>query len=71
MDTIDAIKLDNMSYAPGARYVEEKGCLPGTRESVLQDICDMLKNPDQDVLQVCLLTRVTRLGKSVIAHFIT
>ena len=70
MDTIDAIKLDNMSYVPGARYVEEKGCLPGTQESVLQDICDMLKNPDQDVPQVCLLTRVTRLGKSVIAHFI-
>ena len=58
-DTIDVIKLDNVSYAPSARYAEEKGCLPGTQESVLRDICDMLNNPDQDTPQVCLLTGVT------------
>jgi hypothetical protein len=32
-----------MSYVDGARYVREKGCLLGTRESLLRDICDTLK----------------------------
>ena len=69
-DTIDVIKLDNVTYAPSARHAEEKGCLPGTQESVLWDICDMLNNPNQDTPQVCLLTGVTGSGKSVIAYSI-
>ena len=69
-DTIDAIKLNDMPYAPGARYTQEKGCLPGTRESVLREICDVLNNPDQDAPQVCLLTGVAGSGKSAIAHSI-
>ena len=69
-DTIDAIKLNDMPYAPGARYTEEKGCLPGTRESVLREICDVLSNPDQDAPQVCLLTGIAGSGKSAIAHSI-
>ena len=70
VDTIDAIKLNDMPYAPGARYTEEKGCLPGTRESIVREICDVLNNTDQDAPQVCLLTGVAGSGKSTIAHSI-
>ena len=69
-NTGDAIKLNDMPYASGARYAQEKGCLPGTRESVLREICDILNNPAEDAPQVCLLTGVAGSGKSAIAHSI-
>ena len=69
-NTGDAIKLNDMPYASGARYTQEKGCLPGTRESVLREICDILNNPAEDAPQVCLLTGVAGSGKSAIAHSI-
>jgi hypothetical protein len=59
-----------MAYADGARYVREKGCLPETRESLLQDICDILNNPDKDAPRVCLLTGMAGSGKSAVAHSI-
>ena len=59
-----------MPYARGARYVEEKGCLPGTREAILQNICNVLNNPDADAPRVCLLTGVAGSGKSAVAHSI-
>ena len=59
-----------MPYARGARYVEEKGCLPGTREAILQDICNILNDPDEDAPRVCLLTGVAGSGKSAVAHSI-
>ena len=62
--------LDDMPYAFGARYAQEKGCLPGTRESVLREICDILNNADEDGPQVCLLTGVAGSGKSAITHSI-
>ena len=59
-----------MPYALGARYAEEKGCLPGTRESLLAEIYDILNNPNEDAPRVCLLTGVAGSGKSAVAHSI-
>ena len=67
METID---LNDMPYAAGARYVEEKGCLPGTREGVIREICSILNDPAEDAPRVCLLTDVAGSGKSAIAHSI-
>ncbi|KAH0834198.1 hypothetical protein J3R83DRAFT_11510 [Lanmaoa asiatica] len=66
----ESIDLNDMPYAAGARYVEEKGCLPGTREYIIREICDILNNPDQDAPRVCLLTGVAGSGKSALAHSI-
>ena len=57
-----------MPYACGARFELEKGCLPGTRESLLAEICDVLNNPDDNAPRVCFLTGVAGSGKSAVAH---
>ena len=67
-NTAESMDLSDMPYAFGARYAQEKGCLPGTRESVIREICDILNNADEDGPQVCLLTGVAGSGKSAIAH---
>jgi hypothetical protein len=59
-----------MPYACGARFELEKGCLPGTRESFLGEICDVLNNADEDAPRVCLVTGVAGSGKSAVAHSI-
>ena len=66
----ETIDLDRLPYAEGARFQWEKGCLPGTREAFLKEICDMLNNPDEDAPRVCLLTGVAGSGKSAVAHSI-
>ena len=68
--TAETIDLNDMPYAFGARYAQEKGCLPGTRESLIVDICDVLNNPTEDAPRVCLLTGVAGSGKSAVAHSI-
>ncbi|KAG9313821.1 hypothetical protein JVU11DRAFT_4586 [Chiua virens] len=67
---VDAVDLNDLPYALGARYAPEKECLPGTRESLLREICDILNNPDEDAPRVCLLTGVAGSGKSAVAHSI-
>ena len=69
-DTVESIDLNDMPYAAGARYVKEKGCLPGTREGIIREICDILNDPSEDAPQVCLLTAVAGSGKSAVAHSI-
>ncbi|KAF8130208.1 WD40 repeat-like protein, partial [Boletus edulis] len=66
----EVMDLNDMPYAFGARYAQEKGCLPGTRESFLTEICDVLNNVDEGASQVCLLTGVAGSGKSSVAHSI-
>ena len=66
----ESIDLNDIPYARGARYVEEKGCLPGTRETIIQDICGVLNNPGEGGPRVCLLTGVAGSGKSAVAHSI-
>ena len=69
-NTAGSDDLNDMPYAFGARYAQEEGCLPGTRESVLRDICDILNDPAEDAPQMCLLTGVAGSGKSAITHSI-
>ena len=59
-----------MPYAAGARYVQEKGCLPGTREGIIREICEILNDPAEDAPRVCFLTAVAGSGKSAVAHSI-
>ncbi|KAH0826236.1 hypothetical protein J3R83DRAFT_5695 [Lanmaoa asiatica] len=66
----ESIDLNDMPYAAGARYVQEKGCLPGTREVIIRDICNILNDPAEDAPRVCLLTGVAGAGKSAVAHSI-
>ena len=67
---MESIDLNDMPYAAGARYVKEKTCLPGTREGVIQEICDILNDPAKDAPRMCLLTAVAGSGKSAVAHSI-
>ncbi|KAF8557376.1 hypothetical protein OG21DRAFT_308221 [Imleria badia] len=69
-DIVQSIDLNDMPYAFGARYDPGRGCLPGTQESFLRNICDILDNPDKDTPRVCLLTGVAGSGKSAVAHSI-
>ena len=69
-NTAESIDLNDMPYAAGARYVQEKGCLPGTREGVIREICDILNDPAEDAPRLCLLTAVAGSGKSAVAHSI-
>ena len=64
------VDLNDMPYARGARYADDKGCLLGTRESLIREICDILNNPAEDAPRVCLLTGVAGSGKSAVAHSI-
>ena len=64
------IDLNDMPYAFGARYAQEKGCLSGTREPLIGEICDILNNPTEDAPRVCVLTGVAGSGKSAVAHTI-
>ena len=65
---MESIDLNDIPYAASARYVEEKECLPGTREGVIQEICDILNDPAEDAPRVCLLTAIAGSGKSAVAH---
>ena len=67
---MESIDLGDLPYASGARYAQEKGCLPGTREHVLRAICDVLNDANEDAPQVFLLTGAAGSGKSAIAHSI-
>ena len=42
----------------------------GTREAVIQDICEILNDSAEDAPRVCLLTGAAGSGKSVVAHSI-
>ncbi|KAN0081238.1 Quinonprotein alcohol dehydrogenase-like superfamily [Tylopilus felleus] len=66
----ESIDLNDMPYASGARFEWEKECLPGTRESLIADICNILNDPSEDAPRVCLLTGVAGSGKSAVAHSI-
>ena len=67
---LEVVDLNGIPYALGTRYAQEKGCLAGTRESFLAEICDILNNLDKGAPRVCLLTSVVGSGKSAVAHAI-
>jgi hypothetical protein len=62
------ITLGDMPYAEGARYNSKKGCLPGTRKEIIEEIVDWVNNDAEDVPRVFLLSGMAGLGKSAIAH---
>ena len=57
-----------MPYAAGAGCDPEKGCLPGTREKVIGEICDWVNQDGDDTPRIFFLNDVAGAGKSAIAH---
>jgi hypothetical protein len=62
------ITLGDMPYAEGARYNSNKGCLPGTRRKLIEEIAEWVNNDAEDVPRVFLLSGMAGIGKSAIAH---
>lgn len=60
-----------MPYANGARFDPDKGCIPGTREKIIDEIIQWVNSPNgDDVTRVFFLSGVAGSGKSAIAHAI-
>jgi hypothetical protein len=57
-----------MPYATGARFDPNKGCLPGTREKVMEEICNWVNQDGDDTHRIFFLHDVAGAGKSAIAH---
>ena len=57
-----------MPYANDANFDEAKGCQPGTRVGILEEIADWVNN--QDAPRILLLSGAAGTGKSSIAHTI-
>jgi hypothetical protein len=62
------IVLNDIPYARGARYDVDKGCLPGTRRDLIEEIMDWVNSDALDVPRVLLLSGMAGVGKSAIAH---
>jgi hypothetical protein len=62
------ITLGDLPYAKGAWYDATKGCLPGTRREIIEEIVDWVNNDAEDIPRVFLLSGMAGLGKSAIAH---
>jgi hypothetical protein len=65
------IDLSGIHYAEGARYYPEKGCLPGTRKEIIDEITQWINSPNGDAVpRIFFLSGVAGSGKSAIAHTI-
>jgi hypothetical protein len=63
--------LKEIPYAVGARFNPDKGCLPGTRQQIIEEITQWVNSPNgEDVPCVYFLSGVAGSGKSAIAHTI-
>jgi hypothetical protein len=62
------IALGDMPYATGARYDPDKGCLPGTRTEVIDEITNWVNSDADTVPRVFLLIGMAGTGKSAISH---
>jgi hypothetical protein len=63
--------LREMPYAKGARFDPDKGCLHGTRETIIEEIVQWVNSPNgDDVARIFFLSGVAGSGKSAIAHTI-
>ncbi|KDQ54660.1 hypothetical protein JAAARDRAFT_196549 [Jaapia argillacea MUCL 33604] len=75
MDTVAQIEevlvLRDLPYA-SASYHTKPGCLPGSRQEILEEIIDWVNNATEDSTQsrAFLVTGVAGSGKSAIAHTI-
>jgi hypothetical protein len=68
LQTAGEIQLNDMPYAPGAHFDPNKGCLPGTREKVIVEICDWVNQDTDDIPLGIFLAQWCRCQKSAIAH---
>ena len=60
-----------MPYAKGASFDPDKGCLPMTREVIIEEIIQWVNSPNtDDVARIFFLSGVAGSGKSAIAHTI-
>ena len=65
------VDLNGIPYAGGARFDSDKGCLPGTREQILEEITQWINSPNDDGMpRMYFLTGTAGSGKSAIAHTI-
>ena len=60
--------MDDIPYANDANFDESKGCLPGTRVGILEEIADWINT--EDAPHILLLSGAAGTGKSAIAHTI-
>ncbi|KDQ54630.1 hypothetical protein JAAARDRAFT_696886, partial [Jaapia argillacea MUCL 33604] len=70
-DIEEALVLHDLPYA-SASYQIELGCLPGSRQEILEEIIDWVNSASEDSTQsrVFLITGIAGSGKSAIAHTI-
>jgi ABC-type dipeptide/oligopeptide/nickel transport system ATPase component len=65
------IDLNGIHYAEGARYYPEKGCLPGTRKEIIDEITQWINSSNGDAIpRIFFLSGVAGSGKSAITHTI-
>ncbi|ETW77154.1 hypothetical protein HETIRDRAFT_446239 [Heterobasidion irregulare TC 32-1] len=62
------VNLDDIPYANVANFDESKGCLPGTRVDILEEIANWINK--EDAPRTLLLSGAAGTGKSAIAHTI-
>ncbi|EPQ56333.1 hypothetical protein GLOTRDRAFT_128279 [Gloeophyllum trabeum ATCC 11539] len=67
-EIVTKIELKDIPYAYGAAFQPSKACLPGTREALLDEICQWINSNTE--AQVLLLTGLAGTGKSTVAHTI-
>ncbi|KAF7971791.1 hypothetical protein HWV62_19923 [Athelia sp. TMB] len=61
--------LSYIPYAVGANFREDKVCLPGTRETVLNEFHRWINEPDrEDVPRLWILTGAAGFGKSALTN---
>jgi hypothetical protein len=61
--------LEKIPHALGARHDPDKGCLPNTRQGIIDEIMDWANKPaNTEVPKIFWLTGVAGSGKSAIAH---
>ncbi|KAJ6586476.1 hypothetical protein DFH09DRAFT_1308498 [Mycena vulgaris] len=68
---VTAGELDDLPYAPGARFDLGKQCLSGTREGLLDKIFDWVNSGDVATPRVLVLTAGAGSGKSAVAHTVS
>ena len=69
--TAASIDLNDIPYADGARFTAKRGCLHGTRQTILADILSLLNGAKQDIRpRIVLLTGPAGVGKSAMARTI-
>jgi hypothetical protein len=63
------IAIDKIAHALGARHNPDKGCLPNTRQAIIDEIMAWANQPaSTELSKIFWLTGVAGSGKSAIAH---